>query len=49
LEIAVFWVAAKCSLVEVYRCFEGLAASIIALKMEAISTSEVSVNFYLIT
>jgi hypothetical protein len=37
-KMAVFWVAAPCSLVEVYRH--------ITLMMEAASISETSVNFY---
>jgi hypothetical protein len=36
--MAVFWVVAPCSLIEVYR--------LIVLMMEAESTSETSVNFY---
>jgi hypothetical protein len=54
MKMAVFWVVAPCSLVEVYRCLDVLAATIIgmmddrsiALMMEAASTSETSVNFY---
>jgi hypothetical protein len=42
--MAVFWVVALCSLVEVYRRFRD--AMSIALMMEAASTSEMSVNFY---
>jgi hypothetical protein len=38
--MAVFWVVASCSLVEVYRRF------IIAMMMETVSTSETLVNFY---
>jgi hypothetical protein len=38
MKMAVFWVVELCSLVEVI--------SIIALMMEAASTSETSVNFY---
>jgi hypothetical protein len=41
-KMVVFWVVAPCSLVKVYRRFRGL----IALMMEAASTSETSVNFY---
>jgi hypothetical protein len=41
MKIAVFWVVALCSLVEVYRRFRA-----IALMMEAASTSETSTNFY---
>jgi hypothetical protein len=44
MKMAVFWVEAPCSLVEVS---EVLAASIIiALMMEAVRTSETLVNFY---
>jgi hypothetical protein len=43
IKMAVFWVVAPCSLVEVFRCFRG--ACCIALMMEAPSTSETSVNF----
>jgi hypothetical protein len=53
MKMAVFWVVAPCILVEVYDISEVLAASIIrarglliALMMEAASTSETSVNFY---
>jgi hypothetical protein len=38
MKMAVFWVVARCSLIEVYRRQ--------ALMMEAASTSETSVNFY---
>jgi hypothetical protein len=41
MKMAVFWVVAPCSLVEVYRRFR-----VIALMMQAVSTSETSVNFY---
>jgi hypothetical protein len=47
--MTVFWDVASCCLVEIYRRFRGVAASIIgviALIMEAASTSETSVNFY---
>jgi hypothetical protein len=37
--MAVFWVVAPCSLVEVY-------SSVVTLMMEAAGTSEVSVNFH---
>jgi hypothetical protein len=40
MEMAVFWVVAPCSLVQVYRRFRGV------LMMEAASTSKTSVNFY---
>jgi hypothetical protein len=43
----VFWVVAPCSLVEFTDVSEVLAASIIrAIMMEAVSTSQTSVNFY---
>jgi hypothetical protein len=44
LKMAVFWVIAPCSLVKAYRRFRY--AYIIALIMEAVSTSKMSVNFY---
>jgi hypothetical protein len=43
--MAVFWVVVLCSLVEIYHHFRGEV--IITLKMEAASTSETLVNFYL--
>jgi hypothetical protein len=46
LQTAVFCVIAPCSLVEVYRLSDVLAASIIRAMIEAASTSETSVNFY---
>jgi hypothetical protein len=53
MKMAVFWVVAPCSLVEVYTdVSEVLATSIIraiALMMEAASTSERFVNLYQIT
>jgi hypothetical protein len=39
--MAVFWIAAPCSLVEVYQRF-----GVIAMMMEAARTSETLVNFY---
>jgi hypothetical protein len=42
MKMTVFWDLAPCSLVEVYRRF----SAIVALMMEAASTSETSVNFY---
>jgi hypothetical protein len=42
IKITAFWNVAPCSLVDVYRRSEVLAASII----RAMSTSETSVNFY---
>jgi hypothetical protein len=44
MKMAVFWVVATSSLVEVYQSFRG--ASIISLMMEAARTSETLVNFY---
>jgi hypothetical protein len=44
---AVFWVVAPCSLVEVYRRFRVLAASIIrAMNKPQVAYSETSVNLY---
>jgi hypothetical protein len=45
MRMAVFWVVAPCSLVEVYQRFRG-ACCLIALMMDAVNTSETSVNFY---
>jgi hypothetical protein len=42
MKITVFWDVTPCNLVEVYRCFRG-ACCLIALMMEAVSTSETSV------
>jgi hypothetical protein len=42
MKIAVFWIVAPCSLVEVYQRFRGA----IAMMMEAASISKTSVNFY---
>jgi hypothetical protein len=51
--MAVFWIVALCSLVDVYQCFRGPCCLhnqgdrvIIALMMEAARTSETLVNFY---
>jgi hypothetical protein len=50
--MAVFWVVAPCSLVEVYQRFRGPSClhhqgdEFIALMMEAARTSENLVNFY---
>jgi hypothetical protein len=50
LKKAVFWVVAPSSLVEVYRRFRGACyfhhQGLMAMKMEAASTSETSVIFY---
>jgi hypothetical protein len=43
--MAVFWIVAPCSLVEVYQISEVLALTI-ALMMEATRSSETLVNFY---
>jgi hypothetical protein len=51
-EMAVFWIVAQCSLVEVYQRFRGPCClhhqgdEYFALKMEIARTSETSVNFY---
>jgi hypothetical protein len=45
MKMTVFWVVAPCSLFEIYRRFRG-AYCLIALMMEALSTSETSVSFY---
>jgi hypothetical protein len=44
VKMAVFWVVALSSLIEVYQCFRGTRL-LIALMMEAASTSETLVNF----
>jgi hypothetical protein len=50
MKTAVFWIVAPCNLVEVYRRFRDAclkaARAMIALMMEAASTSKTSVNFY---
>jgi hypothetical protein len=51
MKIAVFWVVALCSLVEVYQRFRGPCClhhqgDRIALMMAAARTSETLVNFY---
>jgi hypothetical protein len=53
LKMTVFWAVAPCRLVEVYQHFRGKyllpplsGLSLIALMMEAASTSETLVNFY---
>jgi hypothetical protein len=46
MKMAVFWIVAPCSLVEVYRRFRGTYN---ALMMEVARTSETLVNFYQIT
>jgi hypothetical protein len=49
-KMAVFWVVAPCSLVEVYQRFRGPCClhyqALIALIMETATPSETSVNFY---
>jgi hypothetical protein len=48
LKMAVFWVIAPCSLIEIYRRFKGacyLHHQAIVLMMEEASSSETSVNF----
>jgi hypothetical protein len=44
MKMALFWVFAPCSLVEIYRRFRG-ACLLIALMMEAATTSETLVNY----
>jgi hypothetical protein len=44
--MAVFWVAAPCSLVEVYQRFRGHCCLHHALMMHVARTSETLVNFY---
>jgi hypothetical protein len=47
MKMAVFWVVVPCSLVDITENSEVFALSIIiTLIMEAVSTSEASVNFY---
>jgi hypothetical protein len=50
MKMAVFWVLAPCSLAEIYRRFRGAwlpaSSGLIALMIEAVNTSETSVNFY---
>jgi hypothetical protein len=43
--ITVFWDVSPCSLTEVHRLFRMLAASVIALIMEASSASETPIDF----
>jgi hypothetical protein len=45
IKMTVFWDAAPCSLLEVYRRFRG-ACCAIALMMETANTSETPVSFY---
>jgi hypothetical protein len=46
-KMAVFWVVAPCSLVEVYQCFGGLDDHAThRLMVEAARSSEILVNFY---
>jgi hypothetical protein len=46
LKMAVFWVVALCSLVEVYQCFSGTCCFNHCLIMEAASTTEMLVNYW---
>jgi hypothetical protein len=46
MKMAVFWVIALCSLVEVFRRFRGACCLAIARMMEAASTFEKSGCFY---
>jgi hypothetical protein len=47
MKMVVFWVVAPCILVEVYRRFICGCCLLIAQMMDAASTSESSVNFYM--
>jgi hypothetical protein len=47
MKLTVSWDDAPCSLLDVYGVSEVLTASIIMEMMEAVCTSETSVNFYL--
>jgi hypothetical protein len=44
--MTIFWDVAPCSLVEIYQLLERHTASIIREMVMAVSTSEMSVNFY---
>jgi hypothetical protein len=44
MKMAVFWDVAPCSLVDVYRRFRGVAASIRAPMMVKASTSEIKIE-----
>jgi hypothetical protein len=50
MKMGVFWVVAPCRLVDIYRRFEGAYClhhqGMIALMIQATSTSETSVSFY---
>jgi hypothetical protein len=46
MTMAVIWIVALCSLVEVYRRFTGACFLHHQALIEAASTSETSVNFY---
>jgi hypothetical protein len=45
MKMAVFWIVALCSLVEVHNISKVLAASITVLIMEAASTFEISASY----
>jgi hypothetical protein len=45
MKMTIFWNIMPCSLIEIYRRFKD-ACLLIALMMEAASTSETLVNFY---
>jgi hypothetical protein len=50
MKMTVFWDVAVCNFIEVGQCFRGVyCLHHQALKMEAVSTSETSVNLYEIT
>jgi hypothetical protein len=47
MKVIAFWNVALCSIVEIYGRLRG--GLLIALMMEAVGTSETSINFYEIT
>jgi hypothetical protein len=52
MKITVVWVVEPCTLIEIYQRYRRSCAArclLIALMMEAVGTSETSVNFYQIT
>jgi hypothetical protein len=46
MKMAIFWIVAPFSLVEVYRRFSGTCCLHDVLMMKAASTSETPLNFY---
>jgi hypothetical protein len=49
MKMAIFWVIALCSLVEVYQCFSGACCLHIALILEGAGTTRMSLNSYQMT